>query len=438
MERLSRRSFLASSMATLGGIALASCGGTSASNGPVTLRWSMWVATPQEKAAWAALAENVKKVYPNITVNLETTAFSPYWDKLQTELASNTQADIIGMDGDFMQAFAVRQALQPLQSFIDKDKSVNIDDFYQPMRDMLSFKNQLYGLPYDIGPIALYYNSDLFRAKGVAIPSATTPMTWDEFRETALKLTDAKKHQYGYVITPGFDSIVPWLWSGGADYMDAAETTCTLDTPEALAALHFVMDLILKDKCAAPITDLSNALFAAEQFYSGNVGMMMGGPYDSINVQANAKFKWDIIPVPAGSAGSITRLSGSGFGISPHTQYPEQAWRALKLITNTASLKQLANIGRAYPARSSATSAFLQPNAPIANIQLFQKILAGSIPNAKGRFYRTTTTWQETEVMFRQEFSPIFLGLHSVEQIVATVKPKFDVLLQRHQSLIHK
>ncbi|HEY4383389.1 MAG TPA: extracellular solute-binding protein, partial [Ktedonobacteraceae bacterium] len=212
MERLSRRSFLASSMATLGGIALASCGGTSASNGPVTLRWSMWVSTPQEKAAWAALADNVKKTYPNITVNLETTAFNPYWDKLQTELASNTQADIISMQGLRMPAFAARQALQPLQPYIDKDKNINIDDFYQPMREMMSFKNQLYGLPYDIGPIVLYYNSDLFKAKGVAIPSATTPMTWDEFRDTALKLTDAKKHQYGYVITPGFDSLVPWLW----------------------------------------------------------------------------------------------------------------------------------------------------------------------------------------------------------------------------------
>jgi multiple sugar transport system substrate-binding protein len=438
MERLSRRSFLASTMATLGGIALTSCGGTSASNGPVTLRWSMWVSTPQERAAWAALADNVKKAYPNITVNLETSAFNPYWDKLQTELASNTQADIIGMQGLRMPAFAARQALQPLQSFIDKDHNANIDDFYQPMRNMMSFKNQLYGLPYDIGPIVLYYNSDLFKAKGVAVPSATTPMTWDEFRDTALKLTNAKKHQYGFVIGAGFDSIVPWLWSGGADYMNDAETTSTLDTPEALAALHFVMGLLLKDKCAVPITDLSNSLFAAEQFYSGNVGMTMGGPYDTINMRANAKFKWDIIPLPAGTAGSITRLSGSGFGISPHTRYPEQAWQALKLITGTASLKQLASIGRAYPARSSATSAFLQPGAPLANIQLFQKILDGSIPNAQAHFFRTTTTWQETEVMFTQEFNPVFLGLHSVEQVVATVKPKFDTLLKEHQSLIQK
>ena len=85
MERLSRRSFLVSTTATLGGIALASCGGTSSSNGSVTLRWSMWVASQQERVAWEALASNVKKAYPNITVNLETTAFNPYWDKLQDQ-----------------------------------------------------------------------------------------------------------------------------------------------------------------------------------------------------------------------------------------------------------------------------------------------------------------------------------------------------------------
>src|SRR5690242_1770195 len=106
MQQMSRRSFLASSVAALGGLALTACGGADASSGPITLRWSMWVSTPQERAAWAALADNVHKVYPNITVKLETSAFDPYWDKLQTELASNTQADIIGMQGLRMPAFA--------------------------------------------------------------------------------------------------------------------------------------------------------------------------------------------------------------------------------------------------------------------------------------------------------------------------------------------
>ncbi|MBV9230402.1 MAG: extracellular solute-binding protein, partial [Chloroflexi bacterium] len=260
-SRLSRRSFIAGAAATVGGAILASCGGggSSSSGGSnVTLRWSMWSATPEERAVWEGLASDVNKAYPNITVKLETSAFNDYWDKLQTQVASNTQADIVAMQSLRMPGFAARHTLQSLQPFISKDPNVKPDDFFQSIRDGLSFKGQPYAFGYDVGPILLYYNKDMFKAAGLDFPSATTPMTWDEFRTIAGKLSKPSAQQYGYVIQPGFDSIVPWLWSGGGDYMDDAETTCTLDTADARAAIQFMVDLIVKDKSVAPVTDLAN------------------------------------------------------------------------------------------------------------------------------------------------------------------------------------
>ena len=60
-----------------------------------------------------------------------------------------------------MPGYAVRGALQPLASFID-DSGFDVDDFFGPIRQGLSVDGELYALGYDIGPIILYYNKDLF------------------------------------------------------------------------------------------------------------------------------------------------------------------------------------------------------------------------------------------------------------------------------------
>jgi multiple sugar transport system substrate-binding protein len=284
-SHLSRRAFLVGAASMVGVALLAACGGgaspaaSSGANGAAAtvggtvaagsgkqanLRWSMWSATQAEVDQWQELAADITKAQPNIKVTFETAAFADYWDKLQTQLASQTEPDLIAMQSLRMPPFAVRKALRPLKPYIDKDPGVKFADFFKSIEDGLSFKGEVYGFGYDLGPIILYYNKDLFDAAGVPVPSATQLMTWDQFRDTAKKLTKPEAGQYGLVVQPNFDNVVPWLWSNGGDYMNAEETTCTLDAPDSLAALEFLTGLITKDKVGAPITDLANANFASE------------------------------------------------------------------------------------------------------------------------------------------------------------------------------
>ncbi len=469
---MSRRSWLLGASATLGGALLTACAGQAPPAAPkatpvsapatsaaapvaaqptaapkpaaaapaqakeTALRWSMWAATQPEIDAWQELANDVTAAYPNIKVALETVAFSDYWDKLQTQLASQTEADIVSMQSLRMPPFAVRKALRPLQPFIDKDPAVKFNDFFTTIEDGLSYGGQVYGFAYDLGPILLYYNKDLFDTAGLATPSPTEPMTWQQVREAATKLTKADVSQYGYTIQPNFDASVPWLWSGGGDYMNTEETQCTLDSADSVAALEFAVGMFTKDKIAPPVTDLANANLAREQFYSGKVAMYADGPWNIINVRKNAKFNWDIAPFPAGKAGSVTWVAGSGFGISNTTKYPEESWQALKVITSGESLQKLAKAGRAYPARQSTVGAFKSPDLPPKNVDVVEKILTQQA--GKTRFYRTTTTWQETVLMLNRDYNPVFTGQQSVQDTVTNVKPKFDELLKKHQELARR
>lgn len=54
----------------------------------------------------------------------------------------------------------------------------------------------MYGIPMDLASWGLVYNKDIFDEAGEEYPSATEPMTWDEFIELAAKFT--KDGQVGY------------------------------------------------------------------------------------------------------------------------------------------------------------------------------------------------------------------------------------------------
>jgi ABC-type glycerol-3-phosphate transport system substrate-binding protein len=216
--------------------------------------------------------------------------------------------------------------------------------------------------------------------------------------------------------------------------MNAEETECTLDQPEAVAALTFQSGLITTEGVATPITDLANAQFANEQFTSGKVGMTTNGPWNFVNLRNDATFDWDIAPMPAGPNGSVTWVAGSGFGLSRTTEHPEEAWQALKVITSSASLQKTAAAGRGYPARRSAVPAFIDRSQKPTAVDIVEQIVAEEIAGA--RFLKTTTTWQETEVMLTREFNPVYLGDQSVDDTIATVKQEFDELLEKHQEIL--
>jgi multiple sugar transport system substrate-binding protein len=436
VDELDRRTFLKrAGIAGAGLLALPGCGGGGGGDGdggPVTLRWSMWSDTPEEAKIWRGLADQVTKKYPDIKVKLETTTFQNYWDKLQTQIASNTQADIVGMQAQRMPGFAARGALQSMQDRLD-DPDVDFKDFFPVIEDALSFKGDVMALAYDLGPLLLYYNKDLLKKAGVDPPVPEKPMSWDEFKATAKKLTDPGARTYGYIQGFSIDAVIQWIWSNGGDYMNEDATECTLDQPEAMDAMQFLSDLFHKDKVAAPITDLANPNFALERFFSGKVGMHADGPWQIVNIRANAKFDFDIAPIPAGSAGSIGWAAGSGFGISKATKHADSVFKAISVITGKDALASLTRAGRGYPARQSAVPIF-EDKSPPKHAAIVQKVLNSEI--GETRPFRATATWQETDVMLTQDLMPaIFLGNPSIEEAVAKVKPKFDDLLKRAKDI---
>ncbi|MCM3712975.1 sugar ABC transporter substrate-binding protein [Alkalihalobacillus oceani] len=393
---------------------------------PVELRFAMWTGTPEEQETWETLAAKVTEVYPHITVKFETDSFDQYWDKLQSQVASRTAADIIALQSQRTGTFGYRGVYEPLEPYIEATPDFNIEDFEPNIMDALSYEGQL-AIPYDFGPYMLYYNKDIFDKHGVEYP--TDNMSWDEFLEKAIATTDGET--YGFAFNSRqFDQNIPFIWQNGGGYMDENAETSLMNDPSTVEAIQFIADLHHKYNVVAPNNDPGNTTLYRDQFYDGKVAMYLDGPWNVSNVRARADFDWDITTVPAGKEGSQTYVAGSGFGIYSGSEHKDEAWKAITVMLGDEGFEYLASLGRAYPARLTATPFYEETSDEPSNINAVKVAAETSRP------FRTTTNWQEADRMFVRELDNIWFNNEDVESVLARIDEQFQALLDEHQQTI--
>jgi multiple sugar transport system substrate-binding protein len=324
-------------------------GGGSGSADKADLTWSFWVAGTEDQAAWQKVADQAHTDHPGITVKLQGTTWDNYWAKVGTLLASGKAPCIMGMQSLRLASYA--NALLPLDDLMKK-YGLKTEDFDKPIMDGLKADGKQIAIPYDSGPMVIFYNRDLFKAAGVAEPKPG--WTMDEFTAAAKKLTSAGKT--GFVTSPGDLGVASWVRTQtGAEPL--ADGKLALTDPKFEEGFTTYAGFVKTDKIA-PQVPSGNPDFETQQFTSGKAAMQLNGPWSLIDVKGKVKFNLGIAPIPAGPDGSKTYTAGSGFGISRSCKTPDAAFQAIMSMTSEKPLTTLAVAGRAYPARTVAHPAW--------------------------------------------------------------------------------
>jgi multiple sugar transport system substrate-binding protein len=361
---------------------------------PVTLTWSMWSASPQEVAAWQWDAAHVTKVYPWIHVKFETSTFTNYWPKLQSEAATGGLPDLISLQGQHAPGY--HDAYMPLNAMV-KSNNFDIQNFNPGIVKELSYGGNLYALPYDFGPIVVYYNKNLFDAAKVSYPAFN--WTYDQFEKDAIKISNPAKQIYGFNANPTIDFWLPFVLSAGGQYISADWKTLELTNPKVVSVVQRLLSLDYKYG-ASPAQSVPLEQYAFAQFQSGNIAMYTDGPWDMINLKTSVKFKMGIATIPSIAGHSISQTAGSGFGISKAAKDPTDAWLAISALTDPAAEQYLATVGRAYPGRV-ADQKYWYANAVPGAQQVLEYQQNHAVP------FATTANWQQVEDLTQTYLTPI-------------------------------
>jgi multiple sugar transport system substrate-binding protein len=324
-------------------------GGGSGSADQADLTWQFWVGGSEDQAAWQKVADQAHTDHSGITVKLQGTDWNSYWSKIGTLLASGKAPCIIGMQS--LRTASYAGAMLPLDELMTK-YGLKAGDFDKPIMDGLKVDGKQIAIPYDSGPMVIFYNRDAFAAAGVADPKPG--WTMDEFKAAAKKLTAAGKT--GLVTATGDLSVTSWVRTlTGAEPL--ADGKLALTDPKFVQGFQTYADFVRTDKIAPQVPSGSTD-FETTQFISGKAAMQLNGPWSLIDTKGKVKFNLGIAPIPAGPDGSKTYTAGSGFGIARSCKTPDAAFQAIMSMTSVKPLTTLAEAGRAYPSRTVAHPAW--------------------------------------------------------------------------------
>jgi multiple sugar transport system substrate-binding protein len=275
------------------------------------------------------LADEFMKANPEIKVNVRTVQFRDMVNDLARGIATGNAPDITYIDNPEVALFASRGMLLDLTPYIEKSEVIKTEDIFPGPLSSVTYEGGIYGIPRGANTLALYYNADMFREKG--LDPENPPATWDELYETAKALTDPANNVYGLAFSAvgteeGTFQFLPWVQMTGGDYDN-------IDTPGAAEALN-LWKRILDEKLASPDTLIRSQFDSTATFNSGNAAMAISGPWELPRMSAEAKFDYRAALLPAPEEGA-TRASALGEGdnvILANSDNPDEAFRFVEFL----------------------------------------------------------------------------------------------------------
>lgn len=360
-------------------LALFSMTVVSAQDQPVNLRFTLWIAADSPQVAlFNELAAEYTADHPNVTVTFESIPFADYQSVVTLQLAGSNPPDAGWIVEGAARSWVESGILTDLAPTLTSDEAYNFADFGTTALDLWREGDAQFGIPFSTSPFILLYNRDLFTEAGIPTPDElieSDEWTWENVAASAKAIADGTD-SYGFqsndaaLYTGNFwATLIPILRAFGGDAW-SADNTCQFNSPETVAGLQFIHDMIFADgSMVPPGTEVD--------FYAGNAGMTLG-QLSRVNRLADAEFAWSIAPLPAGPAGAPAVIGQAAMVVFNNSQKRDAALDFVRFLTSEANVTRLAQFFP--PARESVLSSQALVDAnPLVPADLMQTAVIDAI-----------------------------------------------------------
>ena len=315
-------------------------------------------------------------------------------DKYLTMVTGNVAPDVTIGGHTAIPYYAKRKAILALDEFIADDKDFSLDDYFGCAVDSVRYRGGIYALPDNGSPVALFYNKDLFDEYNNNHPDQqlTYPSekwTWADFRHAAKALTqdrdgDGQTDVYGTLLGFYRNRFPIPVWQNGGEVISADKKRCLMDTPEAIAGIRWLYEMMWVDKSAPTArTQIEGASQQSGMAYfrEQHVAMLLTARYAYNELLGRTNFVWDIAPYPRGPVNRTSLYLSGVWMISSQTRHPQKAWRLAKFLVGEESSEMSMRCGRALAANRAVAKRLLRhPGEPPAHDYIWIDIMENSRP----------------------------------------------------------
>ncbi|RSX53561.1 ABC transporter substrate-binding protein [Bifidobacterium goeldii] len=311
---------------------------------------------------------------PDITVKLVNAGTNKdEYTALNNAISAGSGApDIAQIEYYALPEYAIKGELEDLSAFGAKDYK----DFYTPGTwSSVNVSGGVYGLPMDSGPMAFFYNKEVFDKAGVT----EVPKTWDEFYAAAKKIRATGSYIVNDAGDAGFYDSMVWQ-AGGHPFKTSADgktVTINLTGDEgAKKWTEFWQKMIDEDLIDTKTVGWSDDW--NRELGGGSIAAMLTGAWISINLATNspqATGKWRVAQLPQWTEGAHVNSENGGSSIamikSDNDAKKKAAWKYMEFVSHsTEGADYRVGLG-AFPSdtKSLAKSEFLDKTTVTANKQ---------------------------------------------------------------------
>ena len=363
-------------------LAAAGCGGGDKAeddNGPISLRMTVWTANKDQLALFDKIAADYKTSHPNVSVKFDALPFDSYTTALTTQVAGGNSPDLAWIFEKDAPDFVTSGALTDLTPTLKGTAGYNYDDLAPATTKLWTAGGKLYGYPFSTSPFVVFYNADMLAKAGAQTPDqlvAANQWTWTAAEQAAAKVPAAVPGKFGLVIRD-FDYKI-WdnlasLWAGyGATPWSADGKSCQFTSQSMVDAMTFLHNAVYTDKAMPPPG-------TAADFFAGDSAMTITQISRAATLK-DAKFKWGVAPLPAGSAGAQQLFGQAGIGVFGKGKHPQAAADFLAFFSNPANSAKLAQYFP--PPRTSLLNAdTLKAANPLLSAEQLDSVVINGIKN---------------------------------------------------------
>lgn len=395
-----------------------------------TVTMSHWMSGgTMEKISVNTVLKQFEKQYPNVEVQVNFIS-GDYSTKMYANLATDQETDVFMVpDADFGK-WAEAGVMENLSSYIDASEVIDPSLMWNSAFARYSWDGQsvgsgdIYAIPKDISPRVLFYNKEILAEKGVAEPDKTTPMTYDEFIEFLLKVSEPEEGIYG-LAQINWEGMVR---SHGTSLLNEDSTETNLDDPKVIEAFQKVADMIHKHK-VMPTSSVLGSASAIILFQSQRAVCYDGAIYDVANAQ-EFDFEWDVCPLPAWTEEPYNSgWSGSvGYAVSKNSENKELAYLVAEYFASETAQEILSSIGFNIPLYKEMANSdiFMDQESVPANKQAF--VTAAEYQEPLDSIYTMDDQWY---TVLGNRLQPLWNDPNvTAQELLPSVKPEIDALLK--------
>jgi multiple sugar transport system substrate-binding protein len=287
----------------------------------------------------------------------------------------------------------------------------DLKQYYDGPLNSCKLNGKLYGLPFGSNCLSLYYNADMLKAAGV-----NPPKTWDELKSAALKTTKGNVRGFGISSVQneeGTFGFLCFLWGSG-------NTSFQINNANGIKALSLYRDLAKSGAMPKEVINWTQG-DTMNQFISGNLAMMVNGPWQVPTMRAQAKnLNWNVALLPVG-AKAASDLGGENFGVvnGPNV---DQALAFIKWVASPAEMKTYIN-EYGYIASRKDVAATQFTNDPV------MKVFAAQMASAQPR--GPHARWPEISDALSLAMNESITAVASPEAAAAKAQATIDSVLKQ-------